>query len=101
MALAPVLYSQAMTEAYNDNFVAYSTLVSQIPKINNRTRDYFESCFIGTDMETDKKVIFISNIKRPIKELKFNISYTTNFKPVLPRRAVYTKVLIFQKLKIR
>jgi len=45
----------------------------EIQKINNRTRDYFESCFIGTDMKTDKKVIFMSNIKTPIKEIKFNI----------------------------
>ena len=48
----------------------------EIPKINNRTWGHFESCFIGTDMETDKKVIFISNIKTPIKELKFNIGET-------------------------
>lgn len=40
MVLAPVLYSQAMTEAYNDNFVAYSTLVSQIPIINNNVLPY-------------------------------------------------------------
>ena len=45
----------------------------EIPKIYNKTKVYFESCFIGTDMGTDEKVIFISNIKRPIKELKFNI----------------------------
>jgi len=45
----------------------------EIPKINNRTRGYFESCFIGADMETNKKVIYISNIKTSIKEIKINI----------------------------
>ena len=38
-----------------------------------KTRKYFHSCFIGTDTNTNRKVIFISNIKTPIKEIKFNI----------------------------
>jgi len=44
-----------------------------IPEIHNKARKYFHSCFIGTDTDTNRKVIFISNIKTPIKEIKFNI----------------------------
>jgi hypothetical protein len=44
-----------------------------IPEVCIKTRKYFQSCFIGGDSGTDKKVIFISNIKTPIKEIKFNI----------------------------
>jgi len=47
----------------------------EIPKIYDKTRTFFETCFIGTDMDTEKKVIFISNIKRPLKEIKMNLGY--------------------------
>jgi hypothetical protein len=44
-----------------------------IPETCIKTRKYFQSCFIGEDSGTDKKVIFISNIEIPINEIKFNI----------------------------
>jgi hypothetical protein len=44
-----------------------------IPEIYIKTRKYFHSCFIGMDNNSNKKIIFISNIKTPIKEIKFNI----------------------------
>jgi hypothetical protein len=44
-----------------------------IPETCIKTRKYFQSCFIGEDSDTDKKVIFISNIEIPIKEILFNI----------------------------
>lgn len=44
-----------------------------IPETLVETKKYFHSCFIGTDMLTNDKVIFISDIKKPITEIVFDI----------------------------
>ncbi len=44
-----------------------------IPQNFTKTKEYFDSCFVGDDMITKNKIIFISNIKQIIHELVLDI----------------------------